>query len=122
MNEKKIKVLVVEDEILIAKCLSQDLEELGCNVLEPVTTGEEAIEVALREKPDLIFMDIQLLGEINGIEAARIIMEKDNIAICFISGYATEYIKQKTRLLNPAGFLEKPVTVDKMKEIINKKF
>ena len=116
---KKLKVLVVEDERLTARCLCEDLIDLGVDVLLPVAKGEEAVDVALREFPDLILMDIRLAGAMNGIEAAKKIHEKKKIPIIFMSGFATEYMTEKTQGMEFLGLFEKPVMIEQLKSIID---
>lgn len=117
---KKIKALVVEDEILTARCLCEDLQDLGVNTLDPVSNAKNAVETALKEDPDLILMDIKLKGSISGIEAAKKISKKKNIPILFMTGFATDYIKEKVETIRYLGFLEKPVTIEILEPYINK--
>ncbi len=106
----KIKVLIVEDEFLVARLMSRNLELFfGYEICGLVATGEQAIECAVEEKPDVILMDIRLASEMNGIEAAREIRTHYNVPIIFITGYATaEYITQ-CQLLESVVILEKPL-------------
>ncbi len=115
---RQLKILIVEDEILTAKSLSNDLKKLGVETLDPIPKGETAVEIALKEKPDLILMDIRLAGKMDGIEAARIIKEKAKIPILFMTGYATDHIKVKTQGVDCIEFLEKPITVSQLRPII----
>mgnify|MGYP000877125902 CR=1 FL=1 len=64
------KVLIVEDEAISALLIQKKLAAAGLDVLPPVATGEKAVELALNEKPDIVFMDIRLAGRMDGIEAA----------------------------------------------------
>jgi len=114
-----LKILIVEDELFTAKCLKMDLEELGMHVLPPVAKGEEAIAVALDENPSLILMDIRLAGGLDGIETAEEIHLKKKIPVLFMTGYATDDIQQRAQKVFHVGFLEKPVSVDKIKEILD---
>ena len=77
--KQKINILLVEDEAIIAKYLSCELELEGYNVCACVPTGEEAIEKSIELNPDLILMDINLLGEMNGIEATEKIFKRKKI-------------------------------------------
>jgi len=120
--KKKLKVLIVEDEKLIARCLSEELKDLDLNPLEPVSKGEIAVTVALKEKPDLILMDIRLAGAMDGIEAAVQIHNNKKIPIIFMSGFSTEYIIEKAHVVEYLEFLEKPVTIDILKPIIDKHY
>ncbi len=115
----EFKVLIVEDEILAARSLKIDLEELGIEVLKPIAKGEDAVNVAFQENPSLILMNIRLAGRLDGIEASeRIIFEKD-IPIVFITGYTIEEINERTLKVDPIDYLEKPVDINKIKKIID---
>ena len=118
--KKKLKILIVEDEILTARCIYEDLKDLGTEPLKPVCRGEVAVETALNEKPDLILMDIRLAGKMNGIEAARKIKEKADIPVIFLSGFATDYILDKAHVVEYNEFLKKPVTINFLEPIINR--
>jgi CheY-like chemotaxis protein len=83
----KIKILVVEDESLVAKDIQNMLRGLGYDVLDVLSTGEEAIAALGRSDPDLILMDIVLKGEIDGIVAAERIWEKYGIPVIYLTAY-----------------------------------
>jgi len=117
---RKLKVLVVEDELLTARCICEDLKDLDTEPLQPVPKGETAVEVALNEEPDLILMDIRLAGGMDGIEAAIEIHKKKEIPVIFMSGFATEYIIKKANVVEYIEFFEKPVTIDFLRPVINK--
>jgi CheY-like chemotaxis protein len=116
---KKIKILIVEDEIITAKSLKRDLEAFGYEILKPIPKGEDAVPVAIRENPNLILMDIRLAGGLDGIEAAERIILKKNIPIVFMTGYTTEEIKERASKVNPIDYLEKPVDINKVQQIID---
>ena len=116
--KKTLKILIVEDERLTAKSLMLDLIDIGHVVLEPVAKGEEAVDVALNEDLDLILMDIRLAGGLDGIEAAEEIVQKKKIPIVYMTGYATEYVKERAMKTNPVAFFEKPITPNHIEEII----
>ncbi|MEJ5283536.1 MAG: response regulator [Brevinematales bacterium] len=111
-----MKILIVEDEALVALVLKTQLEQDGHKIIGPVATGEEAINLALSEKPDLIIMDIVLGGKINGREAAEIITKEYPVYIIFTSGY--EYENHNGAKLSFATYLTKPIIPEKIKNII----
>jgi len=115
----KFKVLIVEDELLTAKSLKMGLEKLGLDVFDPIAKGEDSVPVAIQENPNLILMDIRLAGGLDGIEAAEEILIKKKIPIVFMTGYATEEIKERVLKTNPVDYLEKPVDINKIKQIID---
>jgi len=112
------KVMIVEDEAITAKCLKMDLEELGVTVLNPVAKGEDAVKIAIQEKPNLILMDIRLAGGMDGVGAAEDIIRQMYIPIVFMTGFATDYIKQRTIKTHPIELLAKPVDIYKIIQII----
>lgn len=119
--KNQIKVLLVEDEVITAMAMKIELEKIGCKVIKNVTTGENAIINVKENRPDIIFMDIMLAGEIDGIEAASIInSESENIIpVIFCTAYNDSDIRKRVGLLNPLGFLLKPLERRKLEVIIN---
>lgn len=111
---RKLKVLVVEDEIYVAINLCAELEKLDIEVLKPESTGERAVEKATEERPDLIIMDIRLAGEMNGMEAAKVIKKQCKTPIVFITGYAIDYLQDQVEEDDYIDFFEKPVTIDQL--------
>ena len=103
-----INVLVVEDEIIVSKDIQNSLKRLGYNIVGSAASGDKAIETALKEKPDLILMDIMLKGEMNGIEAAEKIKEKLNVPIIFLTAYAEDSTLSKAKMVEPYGYILKP--------------
>lgn len=118
--KNKIKILIVEDESITAKSLKMDLEKFGVDVLDPIAKGEVAVKVAIQENPSLILMDIRLAGGLDGIEAAEKIILVKNIPIVFMTGYATEEMKERTLNMNPVDYLEKPIDMYRLGQIIDK--
>ncbi len=107
----KLKVLVVEDEAISAFILDKRLTQAGYEVCGLVATGEAAVESARQDTPAVVLMDIQLAGEIDGIEAARQISAFASPILIFISGYSDETIKARALMLHPAAYLYKPIEI-----------
>ena len=84
-DEKKYRILIVEDEAIIAEDIQLSLDRLGYDITSIVITGNEALEKAGTERPDLVLMDIMLSGEMDGIEAARRIQSLFNIPVVTVS-------------------------------------
>ena len=104
----KLKILVAEDESIVAKDIQNSLKKLGYTVPVVVATGEKAIEEAEQSHPDLILMDIMLKGKINGIEAANTIRERFEIPVIFLTAYADEGTLNKAKIAEPYGYIIKP--------------
>ena len=117
--KKKIKLLIVEDEVIFVQSLCIDLESDNYEVCCYATTGEEAVIKAEKAKPDLVLMDINLPGKIDGIDAAREISEVYNIPIIFMTGYRDPFIFERAQKVNPVAYLTKPVETSRLKSIID---
>ncbi len=104
----KERLLVVEDEGIVALSLKKDLGNLGYDVLMTVDTGEEAIEQAAELQPDLVLMDIQLAGEMNGIEAASQIRSCFDIPVVYLTAFADDSTLQQAKITEPFGYIIKP--------------
>jgi PAS domain S-box-containing protein len=103
-------ILAVEDDDIFAAYLETAITDLDYVVLGPVATGEEAIAQARADKPDLILMDINLAGEMNGIAAANHIQSFSNIPIIYLTGHSELSSVKQARITAPYGYLVKPVS------------
>lgn len=106
---EKAKILVVEDEDIMAEHLQMRLQNYGYVVPLVVATGEEAIKKVDEDNFDLVLMDIGLRGEMNGIDAAVQIRSRYDIPIIFLTAYIDEKIMERAKLTEPFGYLIKPV-------------
>ena len=106
---KVTRVLVVEDDAIVAMHLERVVRQLGYEVLDIIAAGEDAIQKADQLRPDIILMDIRLRGEMTGIEAAIQIHLTNDIPIVFLTAYADEPILQRVKFSNPYAYLTKPV-------------
>lgn len=106
----KHTILIVEDETIIAMDSAMQLRELGYEPLGPAVTGAQAIEMAGRLRPDLILMDIQLDGPMDGIAAAQAIRTQFDIPSLFLSAFTGDISKARAIQTQPAGYLAKPFT------------
>jgi CRP-like cAMP-binding protein/AmiR/NasT family two-component response regulator len=102
------KVLVVEDEGVVALDIMQELESAGYSVVGHVTNGEDAVTQAVELRPDVILMDINIQGEIDGIVAAERIGTKVGTPIIFVTAHADEATLQRAKLTRPFGYIIKP--------------
>lgn len=102
------KIVVVEDEAIVAKDISTCLERIGYKVLGVFARGEKALEFIENNLPDIVLMDIMLTGKMNGIEVATQIKEKHNIPVVFLTAYADENTINKAKVAEPFGYVIKP--------------
>ncbi len=104
----KVKILVVENEVILAEGLQVKLESLGYEVPLTVVSGEEAIQAAESMRPDLVLMDIKLDGKIDGIEAADQIRNRFDIPVVYLTAYSDENTLQRAKITEPYGYIVKP--------------
>jgi two-component system, response regulator PdtaR len=114
------RVLVVEDESIIALATTANLKRMGCEVVATAATGQQAVDFAVRKRPDVVLMDIMLEGSMDGIEAATRIRERHpDMPII----YCTAYTDVGTRVLaartNPRAFMGKPLDYGVLKDLID---
>ena len=117
---KNIKILIVEDEVISAMYLQAQLRMLGYEICKKVVTGEDAVKLALFEKPDVILIDIRLAGKIDGIQTIKDILSFYSPLVIFMTGYQDEELIQKAQKLTRTEILIKPFEVDDIHNIIQK--
>jgi CheY-like chemotaxis protein len=110
------KILIVEDEVIIAEDLEMTLKNNGFQVCAIVATGEDAVLKTNELNPDLIIMDIRLDDEMDGIEAAGIIRQNSDVPIVYLTAYSDTAILVRANATNLEAFLTKPF---KMKELVD---
>jgi PAS domain S-box-containing protein len=106
--EQKIKIMAVDDEMIITMHLEELLTKFGYDVVGVTSNGEKAVEMAKKLKPDLILMDIIMPGTKSGIEAATEIRNELGIPIIFLTAFGDDSIIEKTKDSEPFGYLLKP--------------
>ncbi|MCA9970035.1 MAG: response regulator [Anaerolineales bacterium] len=102
------RIFIVEDESIVALDLQNRLRRLGYDIVGSATAGETAVAQAAALKPDLVMMDIQLKGEMDGITAAQTIRSQMDVPIIFLTAYADEATLQRAKQVTPYGYLLKP--------------
>ena len=112
MNVKRI--LIVEDEGLVADDIQTTLENLGYEIAGVVMSGDKAVVKAAEIKPDLILMDIGLRGYMDGIEAARKIHARLRVPILYLTAYGDEQTIQRAKDSGPFNILSKPFDADSL--------
>lgn len=105
----KQTILIVEDEILIGQALKIELGRAGYRICGLVASGTEAIEAVRREQPEVVLLDLRLMGAMDGIETARQIGLFSSAKIIFTTGYQDSALKERALTLNPIAYIRKPV-------------
>ena len=108
MMDEKIKLLIVEDEMVIAANISLQLSELGYEVTGIVPRGEEALVHVRDNPPDIILLDINLKGELDGIETAREMQKMQNIPVIYLTANVDDAHFNRAKDTHPFGFIAKP--------------
>lgn len=106
--ENIIRILIVEDDMIIAANLSLQLTKLGYEVIGIVSRGEDAITTAKQNNPDIILMDVNLKGSIDGIDAAIAIHLQNEIPIIYLTANNDDLTFAKAKATQPYAFISKP--------------
>ncbi len=106
--EKKARILIVEDEAIVAEDLAMAISDMGYEVAGRAASAEQAIRKALELRPDLILMDIVLKGKKNGIDASHEIKKKIGVPIIFLTAYSDTGLIDKAKSIEPYAYIIKP--------------
>ena len=105
---EKARILVVEDESVIAMDIERNLQSLGYDVVAKVVSGEQAIVKMEADNIDLVLMDIMLGTEMDGIEAAEQIRSRFKVPVVFLTAFADDKILARAKIAGPHGYIVKP--------------
>ena len=108
MSETAQRILIVEDQRLIAADIESTLKKLGYLVVGNVSSGEDAISKSDQLRPELVLMDVRLRGEMDGIQAAEIVRDRFNVPVVFLTAHADEETILRAKKTTPYGYLVKP--------------
>lgn len=107
--ERKKKILIVEDEMILSLVLEKMVSQMGHQVIDRVASGEAAVQKAFELQPDIILMDIRLKGKIDGIEAVTQIQKKLDVPVIYITGNTDKKYTDRVKQTNYVDFLIKPI-------------
>lgn len=118
-----ISIYIVEDELLISASLKSQLQQFGYEISGSSIRGETCLEEIAElsrqgKEPEIVLMDIHLRGDIDGIETAKLINEKFNCAIIFLTGQSSKEIYERSFKIKPFGYLLKPFDMEQTKMTI----
>jgi CheY-like chemotaxis protein len=115
----KFRILVVEDEQIVAADLAAKLGSLGYEVAGIASSGEEAISLSEQLRPELVLMDVRLQGRMDGTEAARRIQRATGVPIVFITAFAEIFLRDPS-LMNPPGLcISKPFSLGQLRAVLD---
>jgi two-component system, response regulator PdtaR len=115
LEARSLRVLIVEDEFFISLHTKELLQELGHVVVGIAVSADQALHFAEQQRPDVVLMDIRLIGSRDGIEAADEIRERLGIGSIFVTANTDPQTRQRALASQPLGFLEKPLTGQRLK-------
>ncbi|HLP91004.1 MAG TPA: ATP-binding protein [Nostocaceae cyanobacterium] len=105
------RILIVEDEVIVARTIASQLNQLGYIVIGTASSGQVAITKASETKPQIILMDIILKGEMDGITAAGHIRSHLDIPVIFLTAYGDDHTLERAKITQPFGYIVKPFTI-----------
>lgn len=112
------RILIVEDEAIVAADLRRQLGRFGYQVEGHAKTGEEAVRMARELSPNLILMDIRLSGSLDGLEAAKRIHDEAPIPVIYITGYANVLLENLSLMQPPELCVAKPFSAEDLHQVI----
>ena len=115
MDEKTRRVLIVEDDEATADTIKESLEYLGYEVSGSVTNGEDAIERIKADEPDIVLMDIEIQGELDGIQTAKELITISNVPVIYLTGISDDATLERAIKTAPYGYITKPFEPDDLK-------
>lgn len=107
---KNSRILVVEDEAIVAMVIKRRLKDLGYIVSGVASTGKDAITKVEGTFPDLVLMDIRLKGDMDGIEATKIIKDRFSLPVVYLTAHSDDVTFKKAKETAPDGYILKPFT------------
>ncbi len=116
------RIMIVEDETQAAQVLSKVLVRFGYDVVATVDNGEDAVTTALSVLPDLILMDVTLVGSMDGITAANLICAAVDIPVIFLTAHGDDATFSRSKISNSIAFIEKPVNINHLKHCVEMAF
>lgn len=116
MNE--LNILIVEDELIIYIHITRTLKSLGFKNIYTARTSQEALAIASNTKIDLLFSDIKIEGEIDGIDTASTLQNLYGLAVIFITAYKDKEMLKRVSKIDTIGYLLKPYRVDELEALI----
>jgi CheY-like chemotaxis protein len=114
------KILIVEDEAIIAMDMAHILRSRGCEIAGLASSGEDAVALAERLRPDLVFMDVRLKGRINGLQAGRLIRERLAVPVVFLTAFGDDVAADSEASLRGLPRVLKPFVEHEIEGVLNR--
>ena len=117
---QKLRIFIVEDEVIIRDDIRQVVIEAGYDVAGTVNSGEDALRELQTADANIILMDIVLNGQMSGIDTAEAINLSLGIPVVFLTSHSDDMTRFRAQSVNPAGFIVKPFIIDELNSVIDK--
>jgi CheY-like chemotaxis protein len=112
-------ILLVEDDDIVARVIEWRLKNLGYSVCGCASSSQEAMDLIMKRVPDLVLMDINIKGDIDGIETARMIKQRISIPIVYLTSYSDEATLERVNETHPDGYVIKPFDDNQLRVAID---
>src|SRR6056297_35926 len=122
MDQRNKKILIVEDELIIANDILLTLKDMEYHVAGIATDSRETLDYLKNEAIDLVLMDINMSGQMNGIEIASLVNEQYNLPVIFLTSHSEQSLVQEALKAKPYGYLYKPVSADEIRTTVEMVF
>lgn len=116
--EKQVRVLIVEDEPILALELKEDLQDLGFDISDVVADGDMVLPAFLKSRPDIVLMDIKLQGFRDGIDSAAQIRGFFTTPIVYLSSYSPSDVRERLAKTAPFAYVQKPYELIQLEGIL----
>ncbi len=103
------RIIIVEDDLILSLLLEKQIQRLGYEVAAKIDNGEEAVEKIRKDNPDLVLMDIKLVGEMDGVEAIHHVRKFSDVPVLYLTGNSDEITKKRAKATKPIAYMVKPV-------------
>ena len=107
---KRARILIVEDEAIVARDIAMQVQALGYEAVGIAANAEQALLLAAQERPNLVLMDVQLSGVVDGIAAAAAMRAQFSLPVVFLTAFAADEVLERAKLTEPFGYILKPFT------------
>lgn len=112
------RILVIEDEAIVAADIRRTLMGMGYEVLETADSAKEAIDRATASRPDLALVDIHIKGDLDGIQTAEILRERFRVPVIYLTAFADETTVERAKWTEPVGYLLKPIKALELRSVV----
>jgi CheY-like chemotaxis protein len=119
-TQQPTRILIVEDEIITAKAIEKSLKDLGYEVVDIVSTGEDAFDKAAAMHPDLVLMDIKLKGLADGVTTTQRIQTYFGIPVVYLTAHSDDETVRRVLHSQPYGYVVKPFSENELQDAIER--